>query len=577
MIKCINCNSHKVIFKFDEIKYMVINECFNCYNIIHLFIDDYINNYKSFLNINKKENFDIKDINFCLKHNKPYISFCFNCQINLCDECLLSHNRAVHLIQKIEEIIPKNEIENIEKYRKNIIILKEDINKKIETIKTKKSEENFCQLLNSLLNIIKIKEIFLSININDKNVNSYDLISLKYILNKFNQQKLGILINNIKNVSSYPEKDKDINNYKKCIFYSINSIPNNKIINSNFRQWVNHVIQLQNGNIVSAHWEYLLLHKINKEKNKLETILRINIHNGCINHIFEYKKNKILACDNKMKIIQLSQDNQNYKCLNVLDYGRKIIPFIPNNQAYKGNKKFLFIATPNGIKVYSYPDDDNTENDKNLNINNSSVGEVQNEIKFLGAFSTEYDYSAIIQVNNKICGIFKIKNSNNNHFACWEINYDFNDDSKFDINQFKLLGRIKNVNSAIGRYSLSQLNNDYIIIGTMKDSFHSSFPNQKSGISVVSLNPVEIIQYIKNDEITSIASLNNNIILTGGKNLEKNIYYIRQWKYEEEKKELLYIGYKKMHTDYINTILEIKDGFFISCGRDGNIYIMYYD
>ena len=75
MIKCINCNSHKVILKFDEIKYMVINECFNCYNIIHLFIDDYINNYKSFLNINKKENFDIKDINLCLKHNKPYISF----------------------------------------------------------------------------------------------------------------------------------------------------------------------------------------------------------------------------------------------------------------------------------------------------------------------------------------------------------------------------------------------------------------------------------------------------------------------------------------------------------------------
>ena len=286
--------------------------------------------------------------------------------------------------------------------------------------------------------------------------------------------------------------------------------------------------------------------------------------------MYEYKKNKILICDNKMKIIQLTQDNKSFKCLNVIDYGRKIIPFIPNSQTYKGNKKFLFMATPNGIKLYSYLDNDNENN-----IDYSHIGEVKNEIKYYGSFSSEYDYSAIIQINNKICGIYKIKNNYNNNFVAWEINHDFNDESNFNLNKFNLLGEIKNVNSAIGRYSISKINDNYAIIGTMKNNYHSSFPNDKCGLSIISLNPVEIVQYIRTDEVTSIECLQNEILLTGGKDLSNNNYYIKEWKFDENSKELLFIGGKKMHNDFINTILTMNEGFFISCGRDGNIYVVY--
>ena len=571
MIKCINCNSIKVVLKLDEFKYIVINECFNCYKRIHLFIDDYFDNYKSFINLNENKNYN-KEQNLCLKHNKQFISFCFNCKINLCDECLLSHSESIHFIQKINEIISKDDIEQNEKYKKSIIYLKEEINKKLKsyTNKEKSSDDFYYKLLNSLLRIIKIKEIFLYLNTKDQSINTYDLISLKYVLDKYNQIKIDLLINNIKS-EIYKEKEKDINYYKNSIFLSINSIPNEKIINANYRQWINHVIQLRNGNIVTAHWEYLLVHKINLQSRKIESILKVNIHNGCVNHIYEYKKNKILVCDNKMKIIKLSPDNKNFNCLNILDYGRKIIPFAP--PLYIGKNKFLLICTPNGIKVYSFTDDE----DKNdTNDKSSDVGENINEIKCLGDFSNECDYSSIIQVNNKICGIFKIKNYIGNHFSCWEINHDFNKESKIDNNSFNLLGQISNVYSGIGRYSISQLNDEYVLVGTMKDNYHSFIPNQKSGVSIISLDPVQIIQHIENDEITSILTLKNNIILTGGKNLDNNSYNIKQWKFNEEGNELLYIGFKKMHTDFINYIGELKDGFFISCGRDGNIYIVYY-
>lgn len=570
MIKCISCKSNKVIFKIEDSKYMIINECFNCYNIIHLFIDDYILNYKEyniFGNNSNKQNEKLNNysnMTLCQKHSKTYTSFCFMCKENLCNECLLSHNSSLHLIKQIKEIINKDEKVQIEEYKKQLILLKKSINNEISEInQNNKKEEYYEKLLNSLLNIIQIKQIFLNIDINNEKINTYDIVSLKYILDRYNKAKINILMNNLKQ-KTYKEKEEEINNYKSYIYYSISSIPNNKIIHNKYNGWVNHAIQLRNGNIMTAHWDILLLYKINLKNNKLDLILRININNGSINHIYEYKKNKILLCDNKMKIVQLSQDNKNFKCLNILDYGRKIIPYIPDKNLYKGDKKFIFMCTPNGIKLYSYLDFEDNYDDN-----------VVNDLKYLGLFSDKYDYSAIIQVNNKICGIYKEKNNFNNHFALWEINYDLNNEFNFNINKFNLLGEIKNVNCAIGRYSLCKINDNFVAIGNMKNNYHGSFSNERSGISIISLDNVEIVQFIRTDEVTSLENLSNGIILTGGKNLDDRKYYIKEWKYDEDSKELLFVGEKNMHTEFINAILEVKDGFFISCGRCGNIYIVY--
>ena len=90
MIKCLNCNSYKVCLKFKEKQFMLINECFNCFETNYFFIDDYINNYKEFYSITKKETFP--DKNNCLKHSKIFLYFCHNCKEILCEDCLKSHD-----------------------------------------------------------------------------------------------------------------------------------------------------------------------------------------------------------------------------------------------------------------------------------------------------------------------------------------------------------------------------------------------------------------------------------------------------------------------------------------------------
>ena len=75
--------------------------------------------------------------------------------------------------------------------KKDIINLKEQINIYIQRIKTNEKE---CQnVLNSLLNIIKIEEMFLYLSIDDEKINTYDIISLKNFLNKYNRAKISKL------------------------------------------------------------------------------------------------------------------------------------------------------------------------------------------------------------------------------------------------------------------------------------------------------------------------------------------------------------------------------------------------
>ena len=45
----------------------------------------------------------------CNKHNNKYISFCFDCNIHLCNECLKDREHINHHKKYIIEINPKEE------------------------------------------------------------------------------------------------------------------------------------------------------------------------------------------------------------------------------------------------------------------------------------------------------------------------------------------------------------------------------------------------------------------------------------------------------------------------------------
>ena len=132
MIKCFHCKSYKVCLTIKEKQYKIINECFNCYNNTHLFIDDYINNYKEFYSSLNHEKEIISEIHNCSKHSKEYISFCYNCKEMLCEECFISHDSKNHCIQKIKEIISDKENKEIIGCKKELNSLKNVIEIKLE-------------------------------------------------------------------------------------------------------------------------------------------------------------------------------------------------------------------------------------------------------------------------------------------------------------------------------------------------------------------------------------------------------------------------------------------------------------
>ena len=85
---------------------------------------------------NKKVNDDIYDIN--KKFNNKYVSYCFDCNLHLCKECLITLNHINHRKNNIIEIQPiKEELdiikEVIKDYKLKRDILKEEkINKENE-------------------------------------------------------------------------------------------------------------------------------------------------------------------------------------------------------------------------------------------------------------------------------------------------------------------------------------------------------------------------------------------------------------------------------------------------------------
>ena len=143
LYNCSECSSNIEIISLDENK---INFKCNNNHKINIEVKEYLEKMKNFNNM--KLNY-----NKCNIHNEEYKSYCFECNIHLCDKCLMTGEHGYHYKIFFIEMLPKNEVINefknvIQNNKANINSLKND---KIE-------KEN---LLNNLLNenIKKIKEI----------------------------------------------------------------------------------------------------------------------------------------------------------------------------------------------------------------------------------------------------------------------------------------------------------------------------------------------------------------------------------------------------------------------------------
>ena len=171
-------NKHKTIFysfkDFIESQNITTIKCKKCKNSS--------DNYNNILYYNKNEEYicslcknngdnliKINDKYYkCNKHNDVFISYCNDCNINLCYKCEINHSK--HKIIYLKQIIiKKNKIEEI---KKNIIEFKELINKYKEEIK--KMNVLYMDLSEyisySLDNLNNYESIINVTNINIKNI-----------------------------------------------------------------------------------------------------------------------------------------------------------------------------------------------------------------------------------------------------------------------------------------------------------------------------------------------------------------------------------------------------------------------
>ena len=166
--------------------------CSECSSMIEINLIDEINNKIKFrcLNENKTKSLSINEYleaiqryykpsinnDLCQTHNAKYISYCFECNYHLCEECLKTRNHIHHYKNNILEVQPTKSEINI--YSKVIEYYNNEIEKLILLNKTKlKQLENkfkintnkYCEMKDANINmnrknekieLIRIKKIY---------------------------------------------------------------------------------------------------------------------------------------------------------------------------------------------------------------------------------------------------------------------------------------------------------------------------------------------------------------------------------------------------------------------------------
>ena len=150
-------------------------------------------------------NYDLRDY-ICDIHNEKYISYCKNCNKNICINCSKEHNNHEINLYKIEE--KDNKIKELEELRNKI----DNLNIEIKEIINK-------------LNIV-MKNIEIYYNICKNYINNYDIEKINYeTLENINKIINKDIMNEIDNIN----KNNNINEKINKIIEIFNKIKKEKI------------------------------------------------------------------------------------------------------------------------------------------------------------------------------------------------------------------------------------------------------------------------------------------------------------------------------------------------------------
>ena len=318
----------------------------------------------------------INDNCLCLSHNKNFSNFCNDCYINLCDDCLILHNKTNinHDIIKINEI----DILTIEKIKLNICDVTESIKdceeiiKSLECLKNKyklffkinlikllllykitflkmyeNNKLNYIVIQNLINNNIPIQEIRLNINEEgdkiydiftpyfNKSICCYEMYSKKLHVERIN----SVILLKLKYLITFSE-DKIIKILDKNNFNII------KEINNEFDKPIYDAIQLRNENILVGYGNKMKIISINEKELTIKNEYEFpNFTEDQISTFIELFNNTILVLSNG-KIISFKKTNNVYDIFKTnINYNETIYSIIELNK-----KKFLTTSNINGEK-----------------------------------------------------------------------------------------------------------------------------------------------------------------------------------------------------------------------------------
>ena len=275
LYNCSECESNIEIISLNENKIKFI--CYNKHNI-DIKINEYLKKMKQYNNIKLNDD-------KCGEHKQEYLSYCFDCNIHLCKECLKTRKHSYHYKIYIIEILPQKEALD------NIINIISETKIKIENLKDaeKKTENNLKNILKN--NIDKIKD---TMNNNKDNYNKKEKEELK--LNDENYKK------KLKKLKE--EYENKIKKEKLKYNSNINNIRNKyKIKNNKNENRYNNKIDELNKKIERKIYEYKCIYK-----EKIERKLNYNKIIEIINNTYDSYNNNYYNSINISNIYKISRN-----------------------------------------------------------------------------------------------------------------------------------------------------------------------------------------------------------------------------------------------------------------------------
>jgi len=213
----------------------------------------------------------LEHVNYiCNKDNLPYISYCKNCNKNLCSKCEIIHDKNHYLIKY------SNMINNNNYYSQNL----NDF-----MVKVKQFENEINSLINILNKVLYSTDIYSklynSIIKNESEYKNYQLLCNKITLNDFNQILLKdinkiINENNMINKFAFIKEMYDkMNNFNNPNGNEYNNNYNNNNFNNNYNS-----ISLNNNNNIPNNINQINNNFLNSNNNIPNNIINLFILNN---------------------------------------------------------------------------------------------------------------------------------------------------------------------------------------------------------------------------------------------------------------------------------------------------------